>query len=105
VVINRAIDEVNVEVEQVVSVFVVRAAIADVLDAGWQCEHGCDLRHPWMFPTEMFAGDDVPTDDDLLQRECFMDAVCARITALQAPPHNLDAGLRALVEKAKEKTK
>src|ERR1044072_2057941 len=73
------------------SLTTIRAAIADVVDAGWQRGEGCDLKHPWRFPTEMFDGAEQPTDDDLLLREKFLDAVCQRIAELQAAPHNLDS--------------
>lgn len=87
---------------QVASVTVVRAALADVLDGGYQCSRGCDLKHPWLFPTELFPGDKQPTDDDLGLRERFLDAVTARIAELQAPPHNMDARLLAEVERARK---
>jgi hypothetical protein len=66
----------------------IRAAIADVVDAGWQCGKGCDLRHPWMFPTEMFPGDEEPNANDIELRGKFIDAVTARLHELQSPPHN-----------------
>jgi hypothetical protein len=82
------------EDRQMASITTVRAALFDVIDAGWQCSRSCDLRHPWAFPTEMFAGDAQPNDDDLQLRDRFVDAVIARIAQLQAPPHNFDATLR-----------
>lgn len=62
----------------------IRAAIADVIDGGWQCGNSCDLRHPWRFKTEMFSGDEQPTDADIEHRTRFMDAVCARLATLQS---------------------
>ena len=69
------------------SVTTIRAAISDLLDAGWQCGNGCDLHHPWNFRTEMFPGDAEPTDLDIELRGKFIDAVIARISDLQSPPH------------------
>jgi hypothetical protein len=76
---------------QYASVSVVRMAIADVVDIG---EAGL----PWTF----FPDDESASQTD--HRARFIDAVAQRITQLQAPPHNLDAGLRErLTERAKEK--
>lgn len=66
----------------------IRAAIADTLDSGWQCSKGCDLHHPWMFPTEMFPGGEEPNANDIELRGKFMDAVVVRLVELQSPPHN-----------------
>lgn len=68
---------------QYASLSVVRAAVADVLDAGDSENAG-----EWLFYS---TEPDWRMDD---RRARFMDAVCARITALQSPPHNMDAGLR-----------
>jgi hypothetical protein len=75
------------------SVTVVRAALDDVIDAGYQCSKGCDLRHSWTFRTEAFIGDAQPTDEELELRMKFTDAVVERIAELQAPPHEMDARL------------
>lgn len=66
----------------------IRAAIADTLDEGWQCSKGCDLRHPWMFPTEMFPGDEEPNANDIELRGRFTDTVLRRLRELQSPPHD-----------------
>jgi hypothetical protein len=68
------------------SLTTVRAAIYDVIDkgsfSGW-----------W----ELYDEGDNPevTEDMVNQERCdFVDAVCARILALQREPHGMDAGLR-----------
>jgi hypothetical protein len=68
---------------ELASVTTIRAAIVDVIDGGWTCGKGCDLKHPWSFPTEMFARDRQPSDEDLALRVRFTDAVCERIVTLQ----------------------
>lgn len=87
--------------QQPVSVFTLRAAIADVLDKGWQCGADCDLKHPWRFPTERFEGDTQPSDDDLRLREGFINAVAARVAELQAAPHHYDTTLLAKLRDAR----
>lgn len=69
---------------KVASMATVRAAVADILDAGWQCAKGCDIKHAWRF---------YPDDESELEtanRERFINAVAARITRLQSPPHLFD---------------
>lgn len=76
--ILRAIDQD----QRFASLTVMRAALADVLDAG-----DPDNLGEWLFcKTE--------SDWQTERRAVFIDAVCARITTLQAPPFNFDAGLR-----------
>jgi hypothetical protein len=65
------------------SLAVVRAAIADVLDAG----------RPSAFSTErgwQFDSDDESDEESALRLD-FIEAVCVRIAQLQQPPHNMDA--------------
>jgi hypothetical protein len=68
------------------SLTTVRAAIYDVIDkgsfSGW-----------WALYDE---GDNPEVTEDMINQErCdFVDAVCARILALQREPHGMDAGLR-----------
>ena len=60
----------------------VRASLFDVIDAGWQCDSKCDLKHPWAFPTEMFPGDQAPSDRAIQLRTKFVDQVIDRIVEL-----------------------
>jgi hypothetical protein len=71
------------------SLTTVRAAIADALDAGEDAT-GCACeaqRHAWSFS---FREDEQETE----KRSRLIDAVTARILALQREPHGVDAGLR-----------
>jgi hypothetical protein len=77
--------------KQFASLSVIRAAIADVLDTGDSENAG-----EWLFYS---TEPDWRMDD---RRERFTDAVCTRIVELQAPPHNMDAGLLAEFEKARK---
>jgi hypothetical protein len=69
------------------SLTTVRAAIADVLDVGCSC---ANEKHSWELDDTTAEELDVTNG----QRVRFMDAVCARILALQREPHGMDAGLR-----------
>jgi hypothetical protein len=55
----------------------IRAAIADVLDAGSDCSRGCAAEHSWRFYLN-------ESDQETVNRSRFMDAVIARIADLQS---------------------
>ena len=61
---------------------VIRAAIADVQDSGWECSRDCGVTHSWFFR-------DDEDDDQTEHRQRFTDAVIRRIVELQKPPFNL----------------
>jgi acyl transferase domain-containing protein len=69
------------------SLTTVRAAIADVLDAGCSCTNE---KHPWEMDDTTAEELDVTSG----QRVRFIDDVCRRILELQREPHGMDAGLR-----------
>jgi hypothetical protein len=69
------------------SLTTVRAAIADVLDAGCSCTNE---KHPWELDDTTAEELDVTNG----QRVRFIDDVCRRILALQREPHGMDAGGR-----------
>src|ERR1041385_1075097 len=64
------------DVGRVVSVATVRAAVADVIDAGEPCyierEHGRTCRHGWSFDLD-------ESEEQTAERERFINAVAARI--------------------------
>lgn len=58
---------------------VIRTAILEVADAGWQCSaRACGIKHLWIF-------EDDESDDQTEHRERFADAVLERIRKLQSP--------------------
>jgi hypothetical protein len=69
------------------SLTTVRAAIADVLDAGCSCTNE---KHQWELDDTTAEELDVTNG----QRVRFIDDVCARILELQREPHGMDAELR-----------
>lgn len=79
---------------QYASLTVVRAAVADVLDAGYQFKNHAKPC-PWLFFHD-------ESDGQTEVREQFMDAVTTRIVQLQAPPHEMDARLQAEVERVRK---
>lgn len=81
--------------QRLASLTTVRAAVADVLYAGYRFKNHAKPC-PWLF----FHGE---SDKQAELRERFMDAVVQRITALQAPPHEMDAELLMEVAKTGEK--
>jgi hypothetical protein len=68
---------------RLVSLATVRAAIADVLDAGYQFKNHAKPC-PWLFFHD-------ESDEQTEIRSKFLNAVCQRIAQLQQPPHNMDA--------------
>jgi hypothetical protein len=96
--VDRAIDATNAEYRQVASVACVRAAVADVLDAGCPdlAPKGYKYSMPWLFFVD-------ESEEQTELRGRFIDAVCACITTLQSPPHNMDAGLLARLARGKER--
>ncbi|HEU4509054.1 MAG TPA: hypothetical protein VFR78_12485 [Pyrinomonadaceae bacterium] len=66
-----------------ITVAQMRAALADVLDSGYQCSDSCDMRHPWRFPTERFPGDAEPNDFAIELRWKFIDVVVQRLAELR----------------------
>jgi hypothetical protein len=75
--------------ETFASLTTVRAAIADVLDAGCSCTNE---KHPWELDDTTAEELDVTNG----QRVRFIDDVCRRILELQREPHGMDAGLRVV---------
>jgi hypothetical protein len=73
------------------SLSAVRMAIFDVIDSGDRDQQ------PWALYENDHGEKFLAWTEDQANRErqLFADAVVARIAALQSPPHNLDAGLRA----------
>lgn len=82
---------------QYASLTVMRAAIYDVIDSGDQ-----DGQQWALYEHDHVGNFPCWTEDEAShERELFVDAVCARVTTLQAPPFNFDAGLR---EESKERS-
>jgi hypothetical protein len=78
---------------QFASITVIRAAVADVLDAGDAALPPVGNHpHPWIFGVD-------EREEQTECRERFMDAVCTRIVELQSPPHSMDARLLAQIGK------
>lgn len=71
--------------KQFASFTVIRAAVADVLDAGYKFKNHTKPC-PWLFFHD-------ESDEQTECRGRFMDAVGRRIIELQAPPHDMDARL------------
>jgi hypothetical protein len=72
------------------SLTTVRAAVMDVIDSGDPNMAG----RIWFF-YERINGMEIWNEEFANQQRCdFVDAVCARILALQREPHGMDAGLR-----------
>jgi hypothetical protein len=87
--VERRIAQAMERDKQFASFTVVRAAIADVLDAGDVALPPAGSHpHPWIFGVD-------EREEQTECRERFIDAVCTRIVELQSPPHNMDARLRA----------
>lgn len=75
----------------VASVATVRAALFDVLDSNTEELYAFDCENHRV------------TDEGATEGRCrFVDSVCNRIAALQAPPFNFDAELLSQVKEAKE---
>jgi hypothetical protein len=83
--------------KQFASLSVVRAAVADVLDAGDAALPPVGNHpHPWIFGVD-------EREEQTECRERFTDAVCARIVELQSPPHSMDARLRERLTRVDKK--
>jgi hypothetical protein len=114
---------------QFASLSVIRAAVADVLDAGWpvteeicECGHDREMHDTtdafgpaghckdWSDGCDEFTRrtrwswlfECVESERQTEMRAAFLDAVCTRIVELQSPPHSMDARLLAELAKVKE---
>jgi hypothetical protein len=94
--VERRIAQAMERDKQFASFTVVRAAVADVLDAGGVVLPPVSNHpHPWIFGAD-------EREEQTECRERFMDAVCARIVELQSPPHSMDARLLAELKQARK---
>jgi hypothetical protein len=81
------------------SLSTVRAALFDVIDSGDQDQQ------PWALYEHDHGGTRFPSwteDQASHERELFADTVVQRVIQLQSPPHRMDAGLQALVQRAEK---
>lgn len=92
--VERRIAQAIERDRQYASLTVIRAAVFDVLEAGYRFRNHAKPV-PWLFFHD-------ESDEQSEVRERFLDAVTARITELQAPPHNMDARLLAEVERVRK---
>lgn len=100
---SLAISTVAKEFKGPASASTIRTALYDVLDGGCNCEGegGGGAKHPWELDDDV---DNPELDHELVsaQRERFADAVIVRIVQLQTAPHNMDAGLLAMLGRAQK---
>lgn len=118
--VERRIAQAIEQDKQFASLSVVRAAVADVLDAGWpvteevcECGHDREMHDTtdafgpaghckdWSDGCDSFTQQTalswlfecVESEHQTEMRAAFIDAVQTRITELQSPPHDMDARL------------